>query len=368
MSSTDFHTLNVSGVEAETLDAVTLKFELPSDLRKSFSYQAGQYLTLRFILDGEDVRRAYSMSSSPLDDELAVTVKRVSGGLVSNHIADAVKSGSQVEVMPPQGRFLYEPKPEQNRDIYLIGAGSGITPLMSILRTALEEEPLSKIYLLYGNKTEDSIIFKAALDELEQKFPDRLFVTHTLSRLRKSKGLSSLWNKKKADWKGLRGRIDGKKIREWVSNHPPLGTEANYYICGPGSLIDTSEQALIGVGVDPDYIHDERFVSAHDASSKSGSTASSSSGALLKATLDGEIKEVNLKPGQSILDGLLEAKHSPPYSCLAGACSTCMAKVTKGGVRMEVCYALDEDEVEAGYVLTCQCFPTTDEVEVDYGV
>ncbi|MEL6802546.1 MAG: 2Fe-2S iron-sulfur cluster-binding protein, partial [Bacteroidota bacterium] len=250
----------------------------------------------------------------------------------------------------------------------LIGAGSGITPLMSILRTALEEEPLSKIYLLYGNKTEDSIIFKAALDELEQKFPDRLFVTHTLSRLRKSKGLSSLWNKKKADWKGLRGRIDGKKIREWVSNHPPLGTEANYYICGPGSLIDTSEQALIGVGVDPDYIHDERFVSAHDASSKSGSTASSSSGALLKATLDGEIKEVNLKPGQSILDGLLEAKHSPPYSCLAGACSTCMAKVTKGGVRMEVCYALDEDEVEAGYVLTCQCFPTTDEVEVDYGV
>lgn len=368
MSNTDFHTLNVSQVETETLDAVTLRFELPSDLRKSFSYLAGQYLTLRFNLNGEDVRRAYSMSSSPLDNQLAVTVKRVSGGLVSNHIADELEAGSQVEVMEPQGRFVYEPKAEQSRNIYLIGAGSGITPLMSILRTALEKEPNSKIYLLYGNKTEESIIFKSALDELEARHPDRLFVTHTLSRLRKSKGLSSLWNRKKADWDGWRGRIDAKKVREWVATYPAHGHEANYYVCGPGSLIDTTEQALIGIGVDPAHIHDERFVSAHDAGKAKSASAGTDSGAFLKATLEGEVKEVSLKPGQTILDALLEAKHSPPYSCLAGACSTCMAKVVKGGVRMEVCYALDEDEVDAGYVLTCQCYPTTDEVEIDYGV
>lgn len=367
MSNTDFHPLNVSQVRQETLDAVTLKFEIPSDLRKSFSYLAGQYLTLRFVLNGQDVRRAYSMCSSPLDDTLAVTVKRVSGGLVSNHVADHVKPGTEVEVMPPQGKFYYAPKPDQARDIYLIGAGSGITPLMSILRTALKEEPQSKVYLLYGNKTEDTIIFKAALDELEQQYPDRLQVTHTLSRLRKSKGLSSLWNRKKADWDGWRGRIDGKKIREWIAGYPAEASEANYYICGPGSLIDTAEQALVGLGIDSDFIHDERFVSAHDTGKKT-TTSESATGAILRATLEGEVKEVDLKPGQSILDALIEAKHSPPYSCLAGACSTCMAKVTKGGVRMEVCYALDEDEIEQGFVLTCQSFPTTDEVEVNYEV
>ncbi|MEM6396537.1 MAG: ferredoxin--NADP reductase [Bacteroidota bacterium] len=368
MSNTDFYRLSVSQIHNETLDAVTLKFELPDHLRKSFSYKAGQYLTLRFMLNGEDVRRAYSMSSSPIDDQLAVTVKRVNGGLVSNHVADQVQPGTEVEVMVPQGKFFYEPKPDQHRDIYLVGAGSGITPLMSILRTALREEPNSKVYLLYGNKTEESIIFKSALDELKQQYPNRLFITHTLSRLRKSKGLSSLWNRKKADWDGWRGRIDAKKIREWVAQHPSEGEEANYYICGPGSLIDTTEQALTGIGIDPENIHDERFLSAHDKGKKKSSDKSTGVGATLRAMLEGEVKEVDLLPGQSILDALIEAKHSPPYSCLAGACSTCMAKVTKGGVRMEVCYALDEDEVNAGYVLTCQCYPTTDEVEVNFEV
>lgn len=369
MSATEFHALPVAEVVTETEDTVTVRFAVPSELGDTFTYAAGQYLTLRFVIDGQDVRRAYSMSSAPHENHLAVSVKRVEGGLVSNHIADHLAAGQTVDVMPPQGRFLLEPDPDRRNDYYLFGAGSGITPLMSILKTVLEKEPKSKVHLLYGSRNEEQIIFKAELDRLEAHYRDQLSVRHTLSRPKREKsgGLSGFFSRGKVSWTGEQGRIDAKKIETFLGEYPTQGQTAHYFICGPGNLIDRTEETLQAQGIAADHIHTERFVSAHDAQAKA-SKSENAAGATVQAKLNGKLVTVELKAGQSILDGLLEAKVDPPYSCLAGACSTCAAKVLKGGVRMDVCYALDQDEVDEGMVLTCQSHPTTEEVEIDFEV
>ncbi len=368
MSQTDFVSLPVHAIIKETEDTVTVQFAVPPTEQERFTYQAGQYLTLRFVIDGQDVRRAYSMSSSPLDDTLAVSVKRVRNGLVSNHIADHLKAGSMVEVMPPQGRFIAQPQPGKRRNIYLFGAGSGITPLMSIIRTLLEQEPKSKLFLLYGNRDENSIIFQEQLQSLQEKYQGQLFVEHTLSQpLRhKTGGLSRFFTKGKVAWNGNQGRIDDAKVQAFLADHPQDAEETQYYVCGPGTMIDSVEQSLLSSGIDKALIHTERFVSAHDTKKKTAAVAVDT--ATVTARLNGKEVVVQLKAGQTILDGLLEAKVDPPYSCLAGACSTCAAKVLQGGVKMDVCYALDEDEVAEGMILTCQSRPSTAEVKIDFQI
>lgn len=369
MNETDFFTLTVESIVPETPDTVTVKFNVPQEHRDDFEFLPGQYLTLRFFIDGQDVRRAYSMSSSPLEDGLAVTVKRVKGGLVSNHIADELSAGAEVNVMPPQGRFLANPDGANRHDYYLLGAGSGITPLMSILRTVLEKEPKSSVFLLYGSRDENSIIFKQQLAELETRYAGQLVVRHTLSKpIRQKKGgFSGFFTRGKVSWEGEKGRVSEGKIHDFLDEFPSTSDQAHYYICGPGKMIDTAETVLLSKGISKDDIHTERFVSAHD-SKKAPAVAESVEGATVTAKVNGKDVVVQLKPGQSILDGLLEANANPPYSCLAGACSTCAAKVHKGGVKMEICYALDDDEVASGMVLTCQSYPTTPEVEVDFEV
>lgn len=368
MSQIDFVSLPVQAIVQETVDTVTVKFAVPAADKERFEYQAGQYLTLRFVIDGQDVRRAYSMSSSPLDDTLAVSVKRVRNGLVSNHIADHLREGSLVEVMPPQGRFLAEAQPNKRRNIYLFGAGSGITPLMSIIRTLLEQEPKSKLFLLYGNRDENSIIFEDQLQELQGKYQGQLHVEHTLSQpLReKTSGLSRFFTRGKVVWSGSQGRINDSKVQEFLATYPQDAEEAQYYICGPGNMIDSVEQSLLSSGIGKAYIHTERFVSAHDTKKKTATAAVDT--ATITALLNGKEVVVQLKAGQTILDGLLEAKADPPYSCLAGACSTCAAKVLQGGVKMDVCYALDEDEVAEGMILTCQSRPSSPEVKIDFQI
>ncbi|MBB4078961.1 ring-1,2-phenylacetyl-CoA epoxidase subunit PaaE [Lewinella aquimaris] len=366
MSQPQFYPLRVVRLQPETDRAVSVYFDVPGADKTAFNYRAGQYLTLRFFIDGKEERRAYSMCSAPHDNELAVTVKQVKGGVVSNHIASNLKVGEEVDVMPPMGRFLAEVDPAARRRYYLFGAGSGITPLMSILRSVLEEEPKSEVILLYGNRDEDNIIFDKQLKELQNKYAGQLTVEHTLSRPKKyaTKGLKGLFKRSHTKWEGSRGRIDRKALVKFLQRHPTEGLECRYYVCGPGEMIDNVEAALLGHGIDEKLIHVERFVSANTARKNNGE----SQGGKINVTLNKEQFSIDLKPGQSILDGLLEEGKTPPYSCLAGACSTCMARVDKGGVKMDVCYALDESEVEEGFILTCQSHPVTPEVDIDFNV
>jgi ring-1,2-phenylacetyl-CoA epoxidase subunit PaaE len=369
MSQVTFHPLTIASITPETDQAVTVAFKVDGALEKDFTYKAGQYLTLKFVVNGKEERRAYSMSSAPKDQEIAVTVKRVKGGIVSNYIADVLEVGDKVDVMPPQGRFLVEPDGATRRDYYLFGAGSGITPLMSILRTLLEEEPKSTVHLLYGNRDEDNIIFEQQLSDLQTRYEGQLTVKHTLSRPKREKsgGLRGLFSKGKRSWTGTIGRVDIPTVQEFMTVNPGRAEKKHYYICGPGQMIDNVEQALLGLGFDKDDIHSERFVSASGVKVKKTST-DDIDGAMVTATISGKTTTVELKPGQSILDGLLEAGAAPPYSCLAGACSTCMAKVNKGGVKMEVCFAIDDSEIAEGYILACQAVPTTQEVDVTFDV
>lgn len=365
--SKEFHSLTVKEVRPETADAVTISFTIPADLAEAFHYEPGQHLTLRFQLNGKEVRRAYSMCSSPLDSDLAITVKRVRKGIVSNHINDNLKPGQQVEVMPPEGRFFIPRDPEQRRTYYLLGAGSGITPLMSLTRTILEEEPQSSVYLLYGNRNEESIIFRNELAALQQKYKGQFTHTLILSQPKrdKPKGLSGIFNKGTITWEGLVGRIDAGVIDRFLSDHPQQTKTATYFICGPGSMIDTAEAALLARGIDKKDLHAERFISAEPGHA---GTISGTAGAMLTAHLNGQVVTLPVPANKTILDVLIDGKHNPPYSCTAGACSSCMAKVLKGSVKMEACYALDDDEVAAGFVLTCQSHPTSAEVEVTYDV
>ncbi|WP_420458424.1 2Fe-2S iron-sulfur cluster-binding protein [Neolewinella sp.] len=366
MSSPQFYPLRVSRVQPETDQAVSVYFEVPPADQTAFHYRAGQYLTLRFEIDGKEERRAYSMCSAPHEDELAVTVKQVRGGVVSNFIAQQLKPGDTVDVMPPMGRFLAEVDPAARRRYYLFGAGSGITPLMSILRAVLEEEPKSEVILLYGNRDEDNIIFEQQLHELERRYAGQLTVEHILSQPKKysTKGLKGLFKRSTTRWEGPRGRIDRRVLVEFLQRFPPSGPDCRYYICGPGQMIDNVEAALLGHGIDDKLIHVERFVSANDARKQS----SDSRGGTVHVKLNKEEFSVELRAGQNVLEALLEQGKTPPYSCLAGACSTCMARVEKGGIKMDVCYALDDSEVAEGYVLTCQAHPTTPEVTIDFNV
>lgn len=362
MSDTQFYALKVQEVKQETEDTVSVFFEIPNDLSDTFKFIQGQYLSLRFTINGKEERRAYSMSSSPLDQHLSVTVKRVKGGKVSNHIADKVKIGDTVEVMPPQGRFYTKLDPDQRKSYYLFGAGSGITPLMSIIRATLEQEPQSSVYLLYGSRYDDGIIFHEDLKALEEKHKGQFFVDFIVSQPKKEK--TSWFKKGKANWAGKVGRITSKEVDRFLDKHPIKANEIESFICGPGEMIDTVEARLDAKSVNSKNIHTERFVTAEEATSVSKNAGAG----LVKVNLRGNTLEVNVAADKTILDALIDLKEDAPYSCMAGACSTCMAKVTKGKVSMDVCHALDDDEIKEGYILVCQAHPIGDDVELTFDV
>jgi len=367
-----FYDLKVKDVTTETAEAVSISFSIPTEHQELFQYEAGQYLTLRFEIDGKDVRRAYSMSSSPLDDTTTVTVKRVKGGLVSNHINSNLKAGMTVAVMPPQGRFTTKFSADQQRDFYLFGGGSGITPLMSILKTVLENEPKSTVNLFYGNQDENNIIFQSELEQLEKKYQGQLKVEHILADpiREKPKGFTAFLKKGKITWPGKVGVPDSANTNAFLDAHSPRSKEAIHFICGPGPMMDSVESVLLKRGVDADKIHIERFSSTppQDQKAGAGAAAAMTGAAKLKVTLDGKTIETTNPEGKTILDTLLDMKIEPPYSCTSGSCSTCMAKVKSGTVRMDACYALDDDEVEDGFILTCQAHPTSAEVEINFDI
>lgn len=347
--------LEVTEVQNLTQDAVAVSFAVPEEHKETFQYKPGQYLTLEFTLNGEKVRRSYSLCSSPEENKsLRVGVKRVKGGLVSNHINDHVKVGDLIEVLPPDGRFFADVHKDNYKTYFLFSAGSGITPILSILKTVLLTEKNSFVHLIYGNSNQDSIMFKEELDALQEQYADRLIIVHCLS-------------KPKTDWWGnsefefRKGRVDKDAIQWFMDTYPPYAQNAEYYICGPGKMIENTVKALKNIDVPDNRIYVERFGGGGQETEVKGVAD-----AQLKAKIYGTEANTTIAEGKTVLRALIDAGYDPPYSCEGGVCSTCKCKVIKGEVSMRINLALTDKEVKNGYVLSCQSIPMTDEIEIEY--
>ncbi len=348
----DFHILRVAAVQKETIAAKSIRFEVPDELKATFRWRSGQHITLRFQLNGEEVRRSYSISSSPPDqDGLRITVKRVKSGLVSNHINDHLKPGDQVDVMPPFGGFCLDPSPQSRRTYYFFGAGSGITPLFAMARSVLMGEPYSKAYLLYGNKNSKSIIFRDALNELQAEALERLCVHHILSA-------PSMWSSFDY-WR--RGKIDAEAIAAFIDEHPPYAQDAQYYVCGPGSMNADIRSALMGLDVPRERIHCESYGGSVPLDDSINGVAASA-----KVEIAGAIQNIDISAGETVLEAVQAAGLQPPFSCESGVCGACQAHLSNGTVHMRARMALDDRDIAHGAILTCQSLATSGQIELSY--
>ena len=353
-----FYKLTIKNIRRETPDCVSLAFDVPAELRETFRYTPGQYLTLRREHQGEDLRRSYSICSSPLDDEWRVAIKKVTEGRFSTLAVDGLREGDILDVMPPQGRFTPSLHPAQAKRYVLFAAGSGITPILSIAKTVLLTEPNSHVYLVYGNRGRNSIIFKETIEGLKNKFLNRLSVYHVLSR---EQGDSELFF----------GRLDQTKAAQLLQKLIPAAQLDECFICGPEEMIQGVKQALTEAGVAPGKIHFELFAS-NSSPANAKVTAPHPVGeddqkSHVTVRLDGHTYPLAMSYyGDTVLDALLAIGVDAPYSCKNGMCSTCRARVTTGTAEMDVNYSLSDTEVAKGYVLTCQARPVTPEVTVDF--
>jgi len=353
MSLTAFHKLRITDIRRETEDAVSLAFAVPEPLRESFAFAPGQYLTLRARLGEAEVRRSYSICAGVDDCELRVAIKHVPDGLFSAHANTALRVGDIVEVMPPAGRF----GAGNEAGITLcLAAGSGITPILSILKTSLAREPDRRCILLYGNRSTASILFRTALEDLKDRFLGRLTVIHVLSR-------------EAQDIPVLNGRLDGAKLRALLPSLASPGEIGQAFLCGPAGMIDDLSATLVAMGVPAGRIRAERFTSAGEpvrVARVAPAVAATAPFAVASIVFEGKTTQVAVAEGEAVLDAALRAGLDLPWSCRAGMCSTCRAKVSEGRVEMTQNFSLEPWETEAGYVLTCQAHPTTPQVVVDY--
>ena len=355
-----FHPLAIKEVRHETDDCVSLAFDVPDELKDTFKFQQGQSLTVRTHLNGEEVRRTYSLCSSPLDNEWRVAVKKVEGGLFSSFANSKLKKGDVLEVMPPVGKFFTPLNPAQQKHYVAIAAGSGITPILSIISTTLRTEPNSSFTLVYGNRTRASIIFKEELDALKNKFMKRFTLHHILSR-------------EQPDAPIYYGRIDQLKCELLFNKLININNVDEYFICGPEELIFCVRDFLQQKGIDKNHIHFELFTIPGEKSSVARPLTADKRDegprSNISVKLDGVMFDFELgMKGQSILDAALAQGADLPYACKGGVCCTCRAKLVEGQVDMEVNYGLEEDEIEQGFILTCQSRPLTPRVVVDFDV
>lgn len=350
-----FHSLRIADLRQETRDAISLAFEIPENLRAVFGFRPGQYLTLRVAPDGVELRRSYSICSGLDDSELRIAIKRVPGGSFSPWAQAGLKRGDMVEVMPPEGRFGVPIEPGTAHTHIAFAAGSGITPVLSILKTVLAREA-GPFVLFYGNRSSAEVMFREALDDLKGRYLGRLSVFHMLSR-------------EQQDVKVLNGRLDADKARLLLPRIVPPDTIDHAYICGPGGMIETLSDALAELGVAPGRIHVERFspdgrIAPHTR--PPAPPAETTPHAIATVIADGKRNDVPVAPDEAILEAALRAGLDLPWSCRGGMCSTCRARLLEGTVDMRQNYALEPWELEAGYVLTCQALPTSPRVVVDY--
>jgi ring-1,2-phenylacetyl-CoA epoxidase subunit PaaE len=352
-----FHPLRVREVRRETRDAVSIAFETPEELRDLYRFQAGQYLTLKTDLEGQEVRRNYSVCVSPLDGELRIAVKEVAGGLFSRWANRELKAGDVLDVMPPMGRFTCAPDGEATHRYVGVAGGSGITPLMSLIKTVLKSEPNSRFTLLYGNRNTASVIFLEELAGLKNRFMDRLEVYHFLEDEAEE---IELFN----------GLLNREKCDEVFSTLVRPGEVDCFYICGPGPMMDAAEHALLTKGVPSERIKIERFTTdalSGERLARAEALQQRAQGLSVEVTLDGRRAKVAFDAERgNILDSVRAAGLPAPFACKGGVCATCRAKVLSGSVEMKVNYGLTDEEVAQGYVLTCQSVPTSGEVRLSY--
>jgi len=350
-----FHRLTVNDLRRETRDAVSLTFAIPRELQDDYRFSPGQYLTLRTTMDGEEVRRSYSICSGPDDGELRIAVKKVDGGAFSNWAADELKSGDEIDVMTPTGRFGIAPAPEAARIHVGFAAGSGITPVLSIIKGVLRREPNSRFFLFYGNRSPDGMLFREALEQLKDRFMERLSVFHVISG-------------EEQDIPILYGRLDGEKVRVLLRSLVPAASIDHVFICGPTGMSEDIEATCRDIGVPADRIHIERFVSGLGGKPRPKAVvpASAPPKAFASLVIDGKRREVPVAEGEAILDAALRAGLDLPFACKGGMCSTCRAKLVEGEAKMDVNYSLEPWELEKGFILTCQAKPVTKRIVVDY--
>ena len=355
--SVGFHRLRIAEIVPETAEAKSIRFDVPEELGETFKFKPGQHLTLKAEIEGEEIRRNYSLCVAPQDKMVKVTVKRIAGGAFSNWANDNLKAGDVLDVMPPHGSFTWDFKAGAANHYVGFAGGSGITPVISLLRTALLTEPDSRFTLFYGNRDSQSVIFLEQLAKLKNTFMNRLQVHHFLAE-------------EAEDIELFNGMLDRPKCDDILTHLIEPEAAAAYFICGPEPMMDAAERAVAGRGVPSDRILLERFTAGRPSAAIAAQMQvlqTKAQGATMLVTLDGRKRRVAFDAvAGNILDSARLAGLPAPFACKAGVCATCRARVVSGEVEMAARYGLSDQEVAAGYVLTCQSVPKGDGVEVDY--
>ncbi len=344
----DFHALKITAVDSLTPNAVTLTFDIPEHLKNTFAYTAGQYITIKHTVNGEELRRAYSISSAPSSGKITVGIKKVPNGTFSVYANESIKTGDVLEVMPPEGRFVFE-SPSEAKNVAAFAAGSGITPIMSIVQTVLESHSENTFVLVFGNQSPEETMYLKALQELQGRYTDRFFIQHLFSRAQEENALF--------------GRIETSTVNFIIKNKFKETTFDSFYLCGPEEMINTVSDTLKSNGISEDKILFELFTSsdAEDtlAEELEGKTK-------LEVLVDDETFSITMDKKELVLDAVLKEDINAPYSCQGGVCSSCIARITEGKAEMVKNQILTDGEVAEGLILTCQAHPLTPTLKVDY--
>lgn len=357
-----FYPIKIKRIVRETKDAASFVFDIPENLKEKFTYLPGQYLTISTTINGKEVRRAYSFSSSPITDaDPAVTIKKVDGGVFSSFMNDDAFEGQVMQIMPPMGKFVVNLDANNKNHYVLFAGGSGITPIMSIMKSVIDKEPNSKLSLIYCNRDIESVIFKQQLEDMVAKYPSILKVMYC-------------YDIAPAGWTGLSGRPTAAQYIDMVKQTRVDGYNTEYYICGPTGMMDEVKNGLQMLGIPGGKVHNEYFsaptskepVKTAAPAAVSYDDEDSAGGQKAVILLNGREHEITVPKGTTILEAAKDENLDPPYACQIGVCTTCRAKLLEGQVEMDEREGLSDSEISQGYILTCQSHPTTPKVKLIY--
>jgi len=367
-----FHSVKVKSIQRQTKEAVAISLDIPKDLAGEFNYLPGQYITFKVRVAGKYLNRSYSLCSSPaVNEDLTIAVKEIPGGKVSTYLNRELKVGDEVEIMPPMGNFKAEITASDNQHYILFGGGSGITPLFSIIKSALHIANNTKVTLFYANRNSESVIFKEELKKVLRDFGTRLKLVHVFSRPTKTGGFLGFGKKINEELAFTEGKLTPKMCIDLLKEHTDLNfSNSQFYMCGPNGLMDSVHEALGKLQIPEAKVHREYFTEKNEEEKQEASIGeveeNFDGNSKVEIIYDGDSYQVDVKEKETILDAALDANVDPPFACMVGACTTCRAKVTEGSVKMDDSEALTAKEIEAGYILTCQAHPKSSVVKINY--